>query len=325
VIRPSALLLAVACSSAAAFTVQPKLHRVAYPHRAPVGWRPTEGVCQMAFVRSPALSMVEQNDLPSFNVLGVAMQVLYGVLVLTAISGLVEKVPRLVSSPSGQLFDVVLDTIILGVAGSSLAKSLGLVDTVDYQALDDLDKNSLARQAGEWALAGQVPTLKDGFEVATFAGGCFWGTELHFQRMPGVIATCVGYTQGSVTKPSYEAVCSGTTGHTEGIQLIFDPTVISYSQLCEKLLSTVDPTAKNRVGNDRGTQYRHGVYPHSDSQAEAAASCIAVVQAKYELRVVTEVKPAAVFFPAENYHQRYLQKGGQSAEKDARQPVRCYG
>lgn len=126
----------------------------------------------MAFVRSPALSMVEQNDLPSFNVLGVAMQVLYGVLVLTAISGLVEKVPRLVSSPSGQLFDVVLDTIILGVAGSSLAKSLGLVDTVDYQALDDLDKNSLARQAGEWALAGQVPTLKDGFEVATFAGGC---------------------------------------------------------------------------------------------------------------------------------------------------------
>ena len=73
--------------------------------------------------------------------------------------------------------------------------------------------------------------------------------------MPGVIATCVGYTQGSVTKPSYEQVCSGTTGHTEGIQLIFDPAVISYSQLCEKLLSTVDPTAKNRVGNDRGTQY----------------------------------------------------------------------
>ncbi len=180
--------------------------------------------------------------------------------------------------------------------------------------------NSLARDAGAWALAGTVPTrTSDGkYEVATFAGGCFWGTELHFQRMPGVVATCVGYTQGAVQQPNYQQVCSGSSGHTEGIQLAFDPDVCrcvgkvtghtlpiyfppklpaavkerpaqrraaramhpytnthsytytrSYEQLCEKLLSTVDPTLLNGVGNDRGTQYRHGVLPSSHACTHA--------------------------------------------------------
>jgi len=147
---------------------------------------------------------------------------------------------------------VALDVFIFIVSALFLRQTLA---KVDYSKLDGLEKNSLARQAGEWAMAGQVPkTSQDGkFEVATFAGGCFWGTELHFQRMPGVIATCVGYTQGEVERPTYSQVCSGSTGHTEGIQLLFDPDVCSYEELCAKLLSTVDPTALNRVGNDRGT------------------------------------------------------------------------
>ena len=94
---------------------------------------------------------------------------------------------------------------------------------IDYGALRG--RPSLAKEAGAWALAGVVPEkTDDGYEVATFAGGCFWGTELHFQRHEGVVATCVGYTQGNTASPSYEQVCSGTTAHTEGIQLLYDPT-----------------------------------------------------------------------------------------------------
>lgn len=171
------------------------------------------------------------------------------------------------------------------------------------------------------------------YEVATFAGGCFWGTELHFQRLPGVIATCVGYTQGRTEKPSYGQVCSGTTGHTEGLQLLYDPAAVSYGELCDKLLSTVDSTAWNRVGNDIGTQYRHGIYPHTEAQAEAAAAALDREQALKDAipgaagmrKVVTELKSATVFWPAEKYHQRYLQKGGQSAAKGATVEVRCYG
>ena len=146
-----------------------------------------------------------------------------------------------------------------------------------------------------------MPTLSaDGrYEVATFAGGCFWGTELHFQRVPGVVATCVGYTQGGVERPSYEQVCGGTTGHTEGLQLSFDPDVVSYAQLCDKLLAVLgsDATALNRVGGDRGTQYRHGIYPHTDAQAAAAAGAIARCQAGLTGEVATEVTRAAVFWP----------------------------
>ena len=146
---------------------------------------------------------------------------------------------------------VALDVFIFVMSALFLKQTLA---KVDYSKLDGLENNSLARDAGAWALAGEVPVIsRDGrFEVATFAGGCFWGTELHFQRMPGVIATCVGYTQGEVETPTYQQVCSGSTGHTEGIQLIYDPSLCSYEELCGKLLSTVDPTALNRVGNDRG-------------------------------------------------------------------------
>ena len=217
--------------------------------------------------------------------------------------------------------------ILIGYSLYQLAKFFGFGKTDYYDNLEGLDVSSLSSQAAAWALANEVPERSaDGmYEVATFAGGCFWGTELHYQRMPGVIATCVGYTQGRLEKPSYSQVCSGTTGHTEGIQLLYDPSVVSYDALCDKLLSTVDSTAANRVGNDIGTQYRHGIYPHTDAQATAAAAAIEREQAKRKGNVVTEVQRATVFWPAEKYHQRYLQKGGQSAAKDAKEAVRCYG
>ena len=196
-----------------------------------------------------------------------------------------------------------------------------------YGELDDSSVKSLARDAGEWALSGTVPTKsKDGrYEVATFAGGCFWGTELHFQRLPGVIETCVGYTQGDLLKPSYAQVCSGMTGHTEGLQITFDPSEISYDALCDKLLSTVDSSALNRVGNDRGTQYRHGLYFHTPEQQAAATRAIEREQKMQGNRqVVTEVKAARVFGRRRTTTNAFCRRAD-SAAKGEKVAVRCYG
>jgi len=218
--------------------------------------------------------------------------------------------------------------IFIGWFGFQLAKFLAGDKAEYYDDLEGLSVNSLSSQAAEWARAGVVPTHLGDNEVATFAGGCFWGTELHFQRIPGVNATCVGYTQGRPEFPTYPNVCSGTTGHTEALMLTYDPSVVSYGELCDKLFTTIDASALNRVGNDVGTQYRHGIYPHTDKQYDEAIEAIKREQArrdKWNQKVVTEVKSATIFYPAEKYHQRYLQKGGQSAAKGATEEVRCYG
>ena len=254
---------------------------------------------------------------------------LFGLIAAQSSYTLASDVPRLIAGASPlPITSVVLNTGFLGWGLLNIAKTLGFGKTDYYGELDDSSVKSLARDAGEWALSGTVPTKsKDGrYEVATFAGGCFWGTELHFQRLPGVIETCVGYTQGELLKPSYAQVCSGMTGHAEGLQITFDPSEISYDALCDKLLSTVDSSALNRVGNDRGTQYRHGLYFHTPEQQAAATRAIEREQKMQGNRqVVTEVKAARVFWPAENCHQRCLQKGGQSAAKGEKVAVRCYG
>eukprot|EP01024_Parvocaulis_polyphysoides_P024322 TRINITY_DN22299_c0_g1_i1.p1 TRINITY_DN22299_c0_g1~~TRINITY_DN22299_c0_g1_i1.p1 ORF type:complete len:206 (+),score=17.92 TRINITY_DN22299_c0_g1_i1:86-619(+) len=161
--------------------------------------------------------------------------------------------------------------------------------------------------------------------LATFAGGCFWGVELAYQRQPGVISTCVGYTAGHKSVPSYEEVCSGTTGHTEAVQVTYDPNQVTYDSLCELLFSRIDHKALNRQGNDRGTQYRSGIYYHTPEQKEVAEN----VNSRYEGSVV-EIKAIDQFWPAEQYHQQYLEKGGrmgsgQSASKGCTDPIRCYG
>jgi len=206
-------------------------------------------------------------------------------------------------------------------------------DADDYGDLRGLP-TSLGRDAAEWAVAGIRPTRSnDGrYMVATFAGGCFWGTELHYQRLPGVIATAVGYTEGRVPKPTYKQVCTGRTGHTEACQLLYDPEVVTFSELCDTLFKTIDPTKRDQVGNDYGTQYRHGIYCHSEEQLAQAKAYVARAGRSLPAgkSIVTEVKRATVFWPAEEYHQQYLSKGGrfgsgQSAVKGCRDPVRCYG
>ena len=123
---------------------------------------------------------------------------------------------------------------------------------IDYSTL----KGMAAKEAAEYALAGQVKDKsKDGHEIATFAGGCFWGLELAYQRVPGVIDTSVGYTQGKEDKPTYDYVCSGMSGHTEAVQVFFNPKEVTYEYLCKLLLTRINPTLKNQVGNDRGTFY----------------------------------------------------------------------
>ncbi len=149
-------------------------------------------------------------------------------------------------------------------------------------------------------------------EQATFAAGCFWGVELAFQKLKGVSDTKVGYTHGQTENPTYEQVCTGQTGHTEAVLVEFDPAVISYNELLDVFWSKHDPTQVNRQGPDIGTQYRSGIYFHTEEQnQQAIKSRDALDQSgRYSFPIATEIKPAAVFYPAEDYHQRYLEKRG---------------
>jgi len=162
-------------------------------------------------------------------------------------------------------------------------------------------------------------------ETATFAAGCFWGVQLAFQRVPGVASTMVGYTAGQKMHPTYHEVCSGSTGHTEAVQMLFNPAVVSYKELLMVLFDRMDPTTLNRQGNDRGTQYRSGIYYHSEDQKNIASEFIKEVQPRYQDRIVVEVKQAEKFWPAEDYHQKYLEKGSQKANKGCLEPIKCYG
>jgi len=166
---------------------------------------------------------------------------------------------------------------------------------------------------------------KEDGESATFAAGCFWGVQLAFQRVPGVASSMVGYTMGGVQHPTYQAVCSGSTGHTEAVTMIFNPALVSYTELLKVLFDRMDPTHLNRQGNDRGTQYRSGIYYHSEEQKTIAQNFIKEIQPKYKDKIVVEVKEAGQFWPAEDYHQRYLEKGSQKAAKGCLEPIKCYG
>jgi peptide-methionine (S)-S-oxide reductase len=169
-----------------------------------------------------------------------------------------------------------------------------------------------------------------GHEFATFGAGCFWGVELAFQRVHGVSHTEVGYTQGHIDNPDYYAVCSGDTGHSEVVRLQYDPKECSYNTLLDVFWKRHDPTTLNRQGNDRGTQYRSGIYFYSPEQEKAALESKEQVQKTLSNPIVTEILPAKKFYRAEEYHQQYLAKGGrggnaQSPAKGCTDPIRCYG
>lgn len=146
--------------------------------------------------------------------------------------------------------------------------------------------------------------------TATFAAGCFWGVEVAFRRIEGVREVTVGYTGGSVEHPSYEQVCTGRTGHAEAVQVDFDPERVGFDDLLAVFWEVHDPTQLNRQGPDVGTQYRSAIFAHDDDQAEQARASLARLQDRLHQPVVTEITPAGPFYPAEDYHQRYLEKRG---------------
>lgn len=151
-------------------------------------------------------------------------------------------------------------------------------------------------------------------EKATFAAGCFWGVEAAFAKVPGVTETAVGYSGGKFPHPTYKEVCSGRTGHAEVVQVMFDPAKVSYEQLLDIFWSEHDPTTLNRQGPDVGEQYRSAIFFHSAEQEKVARASKERLDksGRFSRPVVTEITAASVFYRAEEYHQKYLEKRGQA-------------
>jgi len=147
-------------------------------------------------------------------------------------------------------------------------------------------------------------------ETATFAGGCFWCLEAAFQQLHGVQSVTSGYAGGTVPNPSYEQVCTGNTGHAEVVQIVFDPSIISYNDLLHVFFTIHDPTTLNRQGDDVGTQYRSAVFYHSPEQQAEVKRVIAELTATktWDDPIVTEIKPVPAFYPAEEYHRDYFSR-----------------
>lgn len=159
-----------------------------------------------------------------------------------------------------------------------------------------------------FAVAAPAPARRS--ETATFAGGCFWSMNAIFERLKGVQGVTAGFAGGGVASPSYERVCTGTTGHAESVQITFDPAVISYRDLLGVFFAFHDPTTLNRQGADVGTQYRSVVFWHSPEQRAAALETIAKLEKQHVFRdkIVTQVEPYQKFYAAEAYHQAYYDK-----------------
>ena len=157
--------------------------------------------------------------------------------------------------------------------------------------------------------ASEIP---EGYEVAVFGLGCFWGAEEAYWQVPGVWSTSVGYAGGHTPHPSYEQVCSGQTGHTEAVRVVYDPKQVSYADLVKVFFTIHDPTQGMRQGNDIGTQYRSAIYTTTPEQAEIAEKLRAAYEPVLTQRgygpITTEVKPAPTYYYAEDYHQQYLAK-----------------
>ena len=149
--------------------------------------------------------------------------------------------------------------------------------------------------------------VKEGMEVATFAGGCFWCTEAVFLEIKGVEKVVSGYIGGKTVNPTYKDICTGETGHAEAIQITFNPNEVAYEDLLEIFFGTHDPTTLNRQGADVGTQYRSEIFYHSEAQKTKAENYIQLLEKEklYDKKIVTKVSSATVFYPAEDYHQNY--------------------
>ena len=227
---------------------------------------------------------------PSFSTVSTALLVATGVLLLGPLAPLAS------GKPTGPLFRRLLEREVAVNADGGM-------------------------EAADAAKHLHLETL----ETFTFAAGCFWGVQLAFDRIPGVASSRVGYTGGDTDKPEYRAVSQGTTGHAEAVSIEYDPSVVTYDELLDVLWERHDATTLNRQGNDVGTQYRSAVYYHSAEQKAAAEASRQRHASAVGKDIVTEIVPAGVFFDAEDYHQHYLFKGGQSREKGDVSSIRCYG
>lgn len=167
-----------------------------------------------------------------------------------------------------------------------------------------------AASAMESQQRGEAKTTTSQTASATFAGGCFWCMQPPFDHLAGVRSTTVGYTGGTKVNPTYEEVSSGTTGHAESIEVVYDPSVVSYDQLLEVFWHNINPTTPKQQFADHGTQYRSAIFYHTEEQQRLAlASKQRLEQSgKFDKPIVTEIVPATTFYPAEDYHQQYYKK-----------------
>lgn len=150
-------------------------------------------------------------------------------------------------------------------------------------------------------------------EQAIFAAGCFWGVQYYFDQVPGVMSTTAGYTGGTTEDPTYEEVCSHTTGHAEAVLIEFDDSKVSYETLCRHFFRMHDPTQLNRQGPDVGDNYRSAIFYITDEQREIAEKVAAEVQKNFKEPVVTQIEQAGPFYEAEPYHQKFTEKTGRGA------------
>ena len=147
-------------------------------------------------------------------------------------------------------------------------------------------------------------------ETAAFGAGCFWQVEVEFRNTPGVLDAVAGYMGGDLENPTYEQVCTDTTGHAEVVEVKFDPEEISYEDVIEVFWRLHDPTQRNRQGPDVGTQYRSAIFVYDDEQRAAAEASKEQAQSRFSKPIATTIEPASTFWRAEDYHQRYLEKRG---------------
>jgi peptide-methionine (S)-S-oxide reductase len=174
---------------------------------------------------------------------------------------------------------------------------------------EQIGNPSIGKRPGN-AGHGTPLVASPGHQLASFAQGCFWGVEERFRRVPGVVATAVGYTGGTERDPTYELVSAHETGHAESVLVEFDPARVSYADLLKVFWETHDPTSGDRQGPDRGHQYRSAIFTFGPAQQEAALAARDAEQKKLRDRITTEIKPAGPFWIAEDYHQQWDEKHG---------------